>query len=87
MAIITSRRRWARAGPIGTALAERLGYRYVDHGADPGRRPSVRLAEEKLSHLDESKPSFFERFDTETRHYITVMQTTLLEFAEQDRVY
>jgi cytidylate kinase len=43
-------------------------------------------AEEKLSHLDETKPSLFERFDTETRHYITVLQTTLLEFAEADNV-
>jgi cytidylate kinase len=42
------------------------------------------LAQEKLSHLDESKPTLFERFDTETRHYITVLQTTLLEFAEMD---
>src|SRR5919108_559051 len=42
------------------------------------------LVEEKLSHLDESKPTLFERFDAETRHYITVLQTTLLEFAEQD---
>src|SRR5205807_2217174 len=30
------------------------------------------------------KPTLFERFDTETRHHITVLQTTLLEFAEQD---
>jgi cytidylate kinase len=44
------------------------------------------VAEEKLSHLDETKPSLFERFDTETRHYITVLQTTLLEFAEADNV-
>jgi cytidylate kinase len=42
------------------------------------------LLEEKLSHLDESKPSLFERFDAETRRYITVIQTALYEFAEQD---
>ena len=42
------------------------------------------LVEEKLSHLDESKPTLFERFDAETRHYITILQTTLLEFAESD---
>jgi cytidylate kinase len=44
------------------------------------------LLEEKLSHLDESKPSLFERFDAETRRYITVIQTALYEFAEQDNV-
>jgi cytidylate kinase len=74
-------------GPeIGMAVAQRLGYHYVDHELleDAVRRYGV--AEEKLSHLDETKPSLFERFDTETRHYITVLQTTLLEFAEADNV-
>ena len=41
-------------------------------------------SEERLSHLDESKPTIFERFDAETRHHITVLQTTLLELAELD---
>src|SRR6266436_9693756 len=44
------------------------------------------LLEEKLSSLDEAKPSLFERFDAETRRYITVLQTALYEFAEKDRV-
>jgi cytidylate kinase len=56
----------------------------MDHEliADAVRRYG--LAEDKASHLDESKPTLFERFDVETRHYITVLQTTLLELAEQD---
>jgi cytidylate kinase len=72
-------------GPeIGMALAQRLGYRYVNQELllDAARRYG--LAEDKLSHLDESKPTLFERFDTETRHHITVLQTTCLEFAEDD---
>ena len=44
------------------------------------------LLEEKLTHLDESKPTLFERFDTETRRIIMVIQTALFEFAEQDNV-
>ena len=66
------------------ALAQRLGYRYVNQELllDAARRYG--LAEDKLSHLDESKPTLFERFDTETRHHITVLQTTRLEFAEDD---
>ena len=66
------------------ALAQRLGYRYVNQELllDAARRHG--LAEDKLSHLDESKPTLFERFDTETRHHITVLQTTCLEFAEDD---
>jgi cytidylate kinase len=85
MAIITISHQMGSGGPeIGMALGQRLGYRYVDHELilDAVRRYG--LAEAKLSHLDESKPTLFERFDTETRYYITVLQTTLLEFAEQD---
>jgi cytidylate kinase len=85
MAIITISHEMGAGGPdIGMGLAQRLGYRYVDHELllDAVRRYG--LAQEKLSHLDESKPTLFERFDTETRHYITVLQTTLLEFAEMD---
>jgi cytidylate kinase len=87
MAILTISHQMGAGGTeIGTALAQRLGYHYVDHELleDAVRRYGV--AEEKLSHLDETKPSIFERFDTETRHYITVLQTTLLEFAEADNV-
>jgi cytidylate kinase len=63
-----------------------MGYRYVDHEliSDAARRYG--LLEEKLSHLDESKPSLFERFDAETRRYITVIQTALYDFAEHDNV-
>ncbi|MBI4636582.1 MAG: cytidylate kinase family protein [Candidatus Rokubacteria bacterium] len=85
MAVITISHQMGAGGPeIGMALSQRLGYRYVDHELilDAVRRYG--LAEEKLSHLDESKPSLFERFDVETRHYITVLQTTLLELAELD---
>ncbi len=85
MAIIYISHQMGAGGPeIGMALAQRLGYRYVNQELllDAARRYG--LAEEKLSHLDESKPTFFERFDTETRHHITVLQTTCLEFAEDD---
>jgi cytidylate kinase len=85
MAIIVLSHQLGAGGPeIGLALSQRLGYRYVDQELlqDAGLRYG--LAEDKLSHLDDSKPSFFERFDTETRHHITVLQTTLLELAELD---
>lgn len=85
MAIVTISHEMGSGGPeIGIALAQRLGLRYVDHELllDAVRRYG--LVESKLSHLDESKPTLFERFDAETRHYLTVLQTTLLEFAEQD---
>jgi cytidylate kinase len=34
--------------------------------------------------VDETKPSFVERFDVETRRYITILQSALLDVAEQD---
>src|SRR4030095_10167864 len=82
--IVMSHQRGAGGPEIGMALAQRLGYRYVNQELllDAARRYG--LAEDKLSHLDESKPTLFERFDTETRHHITVLQTTCLEFAEDD---
>jgi cytidylate kinase len=87
MAIVTISHQMGAGGPeVGTAVAQRLGYRYVDQELLQDAVRRYGLAEEKLSHLDESKPSLFERFDAETRHYITILQTTLLEFAEVDNV-
>src|SRR5262245_2281269 len=87
MAIIVISHEIGAGGPeIGQALGERLNYRCVgqDLIVDVARRYG--LLEEKLSHLDEAKPSLFERFDAETRRYITVIQTALYEFGEQDNV-
>src|SRR5436189_6442444 len=85
MAIIVVSTQMGAGGPeIGMALAQKCGYRYVDQELqqDAGRRYG--LAEKRLSHLDESKPTIFERFDAETRHHITELQTTLLERTEMD---
>jgi cytidylate kinase len=84
--IVISHHLGAGGSEIGMTLARRLGYRYVDQEliSDAARRYG--LAEERLSHLDESKPSLFERFDAETKRYITVIQTALLEFAEADDI-
>src|SRR5262245_47021774 len=85
MAIIVVSHQMGAGGPeIGMSLAQRLGYRYVNQGLllDAARR--YRLAGDKLSHSSESSPTLFERSATETRHHITVLQTTCLEFAEDD---
>lgn len=85
MAIVTISHQLGTWGPeLGMALAQRLGYRYVDQELIQDAVRRYGLIEEKASHLDESKPSLFERFDAETRHYITILQTTLLEFADND---
>ena len=85
MAVITISHQMGAGGPeIGMRLGQKMGFRYVDQELvlDVARRYGV--AEDKLSHLDESKPTIFERFDTETRYYITILQTSLLDFAELD---
>jgi cytidylate kinase len=85
MAIVTISHQLGTWGPeLGMTLAQRLGYRYVDQELIQDAVRRYGLIEEKASHLDESKPSLFERFDAETRHYITILQTTLLEFADAD---
>jgi len=87
MAIVTISHQMGTGGSdVGMAVAHRLGFRYVDQELIQDAVHRYGLAEEKLSHLDESKPSLFERFAAETRHYITILQTTLLEFAETDNV-
>src|SRR2546428_12878783 len=85
MAIIVISHQMGAGGPeIGTALAQRLGYRYVNQELllDAARRYGP--AEEKLSHLEESKPTRSARLDTETRHRITALQTAPVEFADTD---
>ena len=87
MAVITISHEMGAGGPeIGMAVAQRLGSHYVDQELISDAAHRYGLLEEKLTHLDESKPTLFERFDTETRRVITVLQTALLEFAEQDNV-
>jgi len=87
MAIVTISQQMGSGGAeIGIALAQQLGYRHVDQELIQDAVRRYGLTEAKLSHLDESKPTLFERFDTETRHYITIIQTSLLEFAEADNV-
>ena len=87
MPIVTIAHETGSGGPdIGMALAERLGYRYVDREMLSQAAKQYGVVEDKLEKLDETKPSLFERFDVETRQYITVLQSGLLDVAEHDNV-
>jgi cytidylate kinase len=87
MAIVTVSHEMGSGGAeIAATLAERLGYRYVDQDMIGQAARQYGVGEEKLTQLDETKPSLFERFDVETRQYITVLQSALLDVAEQDDV-
>ena len=87
MSILSISHEIGAGGPeIGQKVAERLGLHYVDQELISDAALRYGVLEEKLSSLDESKPSLFERFDAETRRTITMLQTALFEFAEKDRV-
>jgi cytidylate kinase len=85
MPIVTIAHETGSGGPdIGMALAGRLGYRYVDREMLSQAAKQYGVTEDKLTKLDETKPSLFERFDVETRQYLTVLQSGLLDVAEHD---
>lgn len=87
MAIITISHKLGAGGPeIGMAVAERLGFRYVEQEMIVEAAMRYGVGEERLTQLDETKPSLFERFDAETRLYLTVLQTALYDVAEADNV-
>ena len=87
MSIVTISHEMGAGGPeVGQKVAERLGLHYVDQELISDAALRYGVLEEKLSSLDESKPSLFERFDAETRRTITILQTALFEFAEKDRM-
>src|SRR5262245_8441486 len=87
MAIVTIAHETGSGGPeIGIELAKRLGWRYVDRDMLSEAAQRYGVVEDKLTELDEKKPSLFERFDVETRQYITVLQSALLDAAEMHNV-
>ena len=87
MAIVTITHETGSGGPeIGIELAKRLGWRYVDRDMLSEAAHRYGVGEDKLTELDEKKPSLFERFDVETRQYITVIQSAVLDIAEKENV-
>lgn len=87
MSIVTISHQMGSEGPeIAQALADCLGYRFVGSEQLLESVAAYGLAADKLTHLGETKPSFFERFSRETRLYLVVIQTALYEPAEGDNV-
>jgi len=87
MAIVTISHEMGSGGSkIGMALAERLECRYVDQDMIAQAAQRYGCLAERLTQLDETKPSLLERFDAETRHYIMVLQSAVLDVAEADNV-
>jgi cytidylate kinase len=87
MSILTIAHLTGSGGPeIGMAVAAELGYRFVDREMLSQAALKYGVVEDKLTQVDETKPSLFERFDVETRQYITILQSGLLDTAEEDNV-
>lgn len=87
MAIVTIAHEMGSGGPeIGMALAQRLRYRFVDREMLTRAAEKYGVGEERLSQLDETKPTLLERFDVETRHFLTVLQSALFDEADADDV-
>jgi cytidylate kinase len=85
VAVVTISHEMGSGGSVvGRMLAERLEYRYVDQDMISQAAQRYGCLEARLANLDETTPSFFERFDVETRHYITVLQSAVLDVAEQE---
>ena len=86
MAVVTISQQLGSGGTeIGMAVADRLGYCFVDHKRFQQGAHRYGLETDRLWHLEEERPSLFERFDTETRRYLAVIKSVLYEIAEDDR--
>jgi cytidylate kinase len=82
--VVISREMGSGGTQVGKAVAERLGYRFVDREVilEAARRYEVR--EEKLARLEESKPTIWERFDRDRELYLVFLQAALYSFAVED---
>ena len=86
MAIVTISQQLGSGGTeIGMAVADRLGYSFIDHKRFEEGAHRYGLETDRLWHLEEERPSLFERFDRETRRYLAVIKSVLYEIAEDDR--
>jgi cytidylate kinase len=83
MSLIVISREMGSAGTLlGRAVAERLGYRFLDREVirEVGKRYHV--PEESLSQLEEGKPRFWERLDCE--RFLAYVQAVAYGFAADD---
>jgi len=82
--VVISREMGSGGTQVGKAVAQRLGYHFVDREVilEAARRYEVQ--EEKLAHLEETKPTFWERFDHDRERYLVFIQAALYSFAVQD---
>ena len=80
--IVISREMGSGGTHLGRAVAQRLGYRFGERDVILEAVKRYRIPEESLSRLEEGKPRFWERFDSE--RYLAYLQAVVYAFAADD---
>jgi cytidylate kinase len=87
MAVLSISREYQNGSPeIGRAVADQLGYDFVDKHCIYTSLKAVgekwgKLAEE----LDEERPNFWEKYDREYQGFIALIESTIYEYAAKDQ--
>ena len=82
--VVISREMGSGGTQVGKAVAERLGYRFVDREVILDVAHRYDIQEEKLARLEESKPTFWERFNKDRDRYLAFLRAAVCGFAVQD---
>jgi cytidylate kinase len=71
---------------IGTAVAERLGYKYIYQEITSEAARDYEVLEERLIRVVEKAPGFLERFHRDYRRYQAFVQAQVYKAAQRDNV-
>jgi cytidylate kinase len=82
--VVISREMGSGGTVLGRALAQRLGYRFADRELMLEAVKRYRVQEERLSQLEEGRPSFWERFDHDREQYLAYLRAVVYAFAADD---
>lgn len=84
MAIIAISRQVAALGDeIATAVAEKLGYKFISRKEIESRIVGLGFPEDKLKKYDERKPGFFASLVKDRDEYLDYLQTAVLDAASE----
>lgn len=85
MAVIAISRQVAALGDeIAAAVAEKLGYKFIDRKVIENRIIDLGFPADKLKKYDEKKPGFFASLAKDRDEYMDYLQTAVFEAAAED---
>ncbi len=82
--IVISREMGSGGTQIGKAVADHLGYRFIDREVILEAADRHEGQDEKLAHLEETKPTIWERFTHDRERYVVFLRAALYGFAIHD---